>query len=113
MNFSDLIATEYLFEIRQHGGKFHIVGWKENLIQGEVRDMPPFCPALKARPLHRLESMNTVDLEVAIGYASAPWCTDCRAGFIQWNNEKKEVVQAHCDGKVLAKQLLQEAGSQD
>ena len=113
MNFSDIVATEYRFEIRQHGGKFHIIGWKENLIQGEVRDMPPFCSALQARPLHRLVSMNALDVEAAVGYSSAPWCTDCRTGFIQWSNEKKEVVQAHREGKVLAKQWLQEAGAQD
>ena len=113
MKFSDLVATEYRFKIRKHGSLFHIACTKENLIQGGVRDMPAYCQALQGHPLHESQSMGAVDLEVAVGDASAPWCTDCRTGFIQWSNEKKEAVQAHCDGKVLAKQWFQEAGVQD
>ena len=44
--------------------------------------------------------MYAADLEVALGDASASWCTDFLTGFIQWSNEKKEVVQAHREGKV-------------
>ena len=113
MKFSEIVATEYRFEIRQHEGLFHIAGTKKNLIQGEVRDLPSYCQALQGHPLREPRAMDAVGLEVAIGDASAPWCDDCRAGFIQWNNEKKEAVQAHCGGKVLAKQWLQEAGAQD
>ena len=113
MNYSEIVATEFRFEIRHHGGLIHIAGMKENLIQGGVRDMPSCCQAPKGLPLHGSELMAEFDIRAALGDANAPWCPDCRTEFIQWRKEKKEVVQAHCDGKILAKLWLQEAGVQD